>query len=113
MESGESEWVADIKLQTKRLTSLTNDLIYLTRMEEENYKLPFVEFPLSDLVSEISQSFTSIFKTNGKNFNTRIDNLMTLSSLLFKCHFPNSTTLILFHLIQKHFYNTLYSFINK
>ena len=78
MENGESEWVTDIKLQTKRLASLTNDLIYLSRMEEEGYKLPFVEFPLSDLVSEISQSFTSIFKTNGKNFNTRIENLMAI-----------------------------------
>ena len=78
MESGESEWVADIKLQTKRLAALTNDLVYLSRMEEESYKLPFVEFPLTDIVSELSQSFGSIFKTNGKNFVTRIENLVTI-----------------------------------
>lgn len=78
MENGESEWVADIKQQTKRLAALTNDLIYLSRMEEESYELPFVELPLADIVSEIAQSFTSIFKTNGKNFDTRIEKMLTV-----------------------------------
>ncbi len=78
MENGESEWVADIKQQTKRLAALTNDLIYLSRMEEEGYKLPFVELPLTDIVSEIAQSFTSIFKTNNKKFDTRIEKMLTV-----------------------------------
>ena len=29
MECGENEWLRDIQLQIKRLTALTNDLIYL------------------------------------------------------------------------------------
>lgn len=78
MENGESEWVTDIKQQTKRLAALTNDLIYLSRMEEDGYKLPLVELPLSEIVSEISQSFNSIFKTNGKNFDIRIEKMVTV-----------------------------------
>ena len=35
MEYGENEWLSDINIQTKRLTGLTNDLIYLSKMEEE------------------------------------------------------------------------------
>ena len=32
MENGESEWTEDIKNQTRRLSSLTNDLIFLAKM---------------------------------------------------------------------------------
>lgn len=34
MESSENQWLTDIRRQTERLTGLTNDLIYLSRMEE-------------------------------------------------------------------------------
>ena len=34
-ETGEeNEWIVDIQTQIKRLSTLTNDLIYLSRMEE-------------------------------------------------------------------------------
>ena len=35
LSDGENTWAEDIKNQTKRLTELTNDLIYLAKMEEE------------------------------------------------------------------------------
>ena len=54
---GESEWLSDIRLQTRRLTDLTNDLVYLSRMEERADAAPFVDFPLSDIVDETAQSF--------------------------------------------------------
>ena len=38
MEYGENEWLDDIQVQTKRLAGLTNDLIYLSRMEEKQTK---------------------------------------------------------------------------
>lgn len=31
MELGENEWLSDIQKQANRLTSLTNDLVYLSR----------------------------------------------------------------------------------
>ncbi len=49
MESGESEWLTDIKRQTTRLTDLTNDLIYLSRMDEER-PLQMLPFPFADVV---------------------------------------------------------------
>jgi len=78
MENGDSEWLTDIKQQTKRLAALTNDLIYLSRMEEEGYKLPFVEFPISDLAHEITQSFVSLFRANGKTVDIRIESMLTV-----------------------------------
>lgn len=35
MDLGENEWIKDIQSQSKRLADLTNDLIALSRMEED------------------------------------------------------------------------------
>lgn len=35
MELGENEWLRDIQAQTRRLADLTNDLVLLSRMEED------------------------------------------------------------------------------
>ncbi|MEI3349103.1 MAG: hypothetical protein V8R55_12185, partial [Dysosmobacter sp.] len=39
MECGENEWLEDIRRQAQRLTGLTEDLIYLSRMEEAQPRL--------------------------------------------------------------------------
>ena len=72
MEYGENQWISDIQKQTSRLSSLTNDLIYLSRMEENDHGLQRIDFPLSDLVSEISQSFQLLARTQNKNFSSHI-----------------------------------------
>ena len=72
MEVGENEWLRDIQLQTKRLARLTNDLVYLSRMQEEQAKLTMLEFPFSDLVSDTAQSFQALAKVQGKEFSVRI-----------------------------------------
>ena len=46
------ENLGDIEDQVDRLTGLTNDLVYLSRMEEEENSLVMTEVPLSDIVSE-------------------------------------------------------------
>jgi len=67
MEFGPNEWLDDIRLQTKRLTTLTNDLIFLSRMEEEK-QMQMIEFPISDLVSETASSFQALAITQNKRF---------------------------------------------
>lgn len=63
--NNQNEWLTDIRSQTKRLASLTNDLIYLSRMEE-GMKLQTMEFPLSDLVIETALSFQALAKSQRK-----------------------------------------------
>jgi signal transduction histidine kinase len=71
MELGENEWISDIKKQTQRLTTLTNELIYLARMDElEN--LPHNDFPLSDTVEEVICSFGALVKTRNIRIDTKI-----------------------------------------
>lgn len=57
LECGRCEWLDDIRKQTKRLTSLTNDLIYLAKMEEGQRNTVKIEFPLSDVVEETAEAF--------------------------------------------------------
>lgn len=45
MDFGENEWLEDIQRQAKRLTPLTNDLVYLARMEETPDVKQMIEFP--------------------------------------------------------------------
>ena len=54
MELGENEWLADIRNQTRWMTALTNDLIYLSRMEEAKSGMPMIDFPLSDVTEEVA-----------------------------------------------------------
>ena len=75
---GESEWLSDIRLQTRRLTDLTNDLVYLSRMEERADAAPFVDFPLSDIVDETAQSFHSRAMQKRQTFTGEIEQNLTL-----------------------------------
>ena len=70
---GENEWIADIRKQTSRLSELTSDLIYLSKMEEENPALQMEELSLSELVDETAQSFQSLALSKGKRFSASVE----------------------------------------
>lgn len=78
MEYGKNEWLSDINIQTKRLAGLTNDLIYLSKMEEENTKVAMIEFSFSDVTEEIAQSFQNLAKVQNKHFTMDIKPMITL-----------------------------------
>jgi signal transduction histidine kinase len=60
------ENLGDINDQITRLTGLTNDLVYLSRMEEADNSLVMTDVPLSDIVSESIESFESLAWERGK-----------------------------------------------
>ncbi len=64
MQGGESEWTKGIKEQISRLTSLTEKLIFLAKMEEQN-DLPMFEFSLSDVIEESIQEFSAMAASKG------------------------------------------------
>ena len=72
MEYGENEWLDGIRDQIRRLSGLTSDLVYLSRMEEAETNLPMIEFPLSDVVSETAMSFQALAQTQNKTFLCQI-----------------------------------------
>ncbi|MBR0468710.1 MAG: HAMP domain-containing histidine kinase [Mogibacterium sp.] len=56
----------DINDQVDRLTDLTNDLVYLSRMEESENSLVMTDLPLSDIVEETAESFEPLAWDSGK-----------------------------------------------
>lgn len=78
MEFGENEWLEDIQKQAKRLTTLTNDLVYLARMEESSDSLQMIEFPVSDVVGETAASFQTLAQTQNKTFRCDIQPMLSM-----------------------------------
>lgn len=64
MQNGESEWTSDIKKQVKRLTSLTEKLVLLSRMEEGD-SLEMRPFDLSNALSDTVASYVAPAKESG------------------------------------------------
>lgn len=73
MENGENEWTASIKSQVRRLTALTEKLVFLSRMDEENTKLQMTDFSLSDAIDETVQSFEAVAAAQGKTLRTTVE----------------------------------------
>ncbi|MBE6630921.1 MAG: HAMP domain-containing histidine kinase [Ruminococcaceae bacterium] len=78
LDIGENECLADIRQQTERLATLTSDLVYLSRMEENAQALPMADFPLSEIVQEAVSPFHAVAKAQQKEFFTKIQPLLSL-----------------------------------
>lgn len=78
MELGTNECLEDMKQQTKRLTALTNDLVLLARMEESGDALQMIDFPVSDVVSEVVSSFKVLAQTQNQEFRCSIQPMLTM-----------------------------------
>lgn len=63
----ENEWLNDICSQTQRMAVLTNDLLSLSRMDENREQFTMITFPVSDVVGETVQSFQTLAHSKGKN----------------------------------------------
>ncbi len=77
MDFGDNEWLDDIRSQTGRLTELTNSLILLSRMEEEQAQYQMIEFPLSDVVEESAHSFRNLALTQEKTLSCEIQPMIS------------------------------------
>ena len=77
METGDNEWVQDIRAQTARLAALTNDLICLSKMEEEEVQARRIEFPLSDAIRETAESFQTLAKTRGHALHVNVEPMLS------------------------------------
>ncbi|MGN1028033.1 MAG: sensor histidine kinase [Faecousia sp.] len=80
MELGESEWLSDIQAHVKQLSSLTNDLVSLARMEEGGTPLQILEMPISDLISEAGESFQGLAQTQGKELQLTVEPMLSMEA---------------------------------
>lgn len=73
MMEGENEWTQSIRKQIKRLASLTEKLVFLSRMDEESTRLDFTDFSLSDALLDTADSFKTVAETKHKDLSVNIE----------------------------------------
>ena len=74
MDNGKSEWTESIKDQVDRLTKMTNQLVTLSKMDEEDFKnYPFEDFSLTDLAKQCIESFLPSFEKQGLILETNVE----------------------------------------
>ena len=73
MEGGENEWTHSIKNQIRRLSEMTERLVFLTRMEEKRSGMVFSDFPISEAVAEEAEEFRPFARAQGKSFRLEIE----------------------------------------
>lgn len=71
--TGENEWTDAIKEQVGHLTELTNKLVFLSRMDEDNKKYIMTDFSLSEVAEEAVRPFYSVAKADGKSLECNIE----------------------------------------
>jgi len=76
---GENESIDDIADQTERLSELTKDLVFLSKMEEPDRQLVKVDFPVSDLVSETAASFAAVAHAQKKEYQINVQPALTMN----------------------------------
>lgn len=70
MEKGKSEWTESIKDQVSKLTEMTNQLVILSKLEEEDSsKFPFSDFALDTLCKQIATTYEPLFKKENIKFS--------------------------------------------
>lgn len=72
-ELGKNEWLDDITAEGQRMTELVNQLVALSRMDEENSKLNIAQIPFGQLVFDTVSEFESLANGRGKKLSLSID----------------------------------------
>ncbi|MCD8206098.1 MAG: HAMP domain-containing histidine kinase [Clostridia bacterium] len=72
LTEGENEWTVGIKNQVTRLTSLTDKLIYLAKMDEKEERHNFSKFNASECVADCCEEFIALSQVSGKKLEINI-----------------------------------------
>ena len=73
METPDNPWVRSTMKQTSALAHLVDELVYLSRMEEEHPALNMESVPLSALLEETAEPFTAMAEYNGREMTVRAE----------------------------------------
>lgn len=78
MERGADEWTRNILKQTQRLAKLTEELVLLSRLDEETPFPDKQKFSLSEAAWEIAEPFETAARARGKRYEARIQDELEL-----------------------------------
>ena len=77
LELGKNEWINDIRAEGHRMAELVNQLVALSRMDEEDQSLHIAEFAFGDLVADTVSEFEPLAKDRQKLLSANIDTNIT------------------------------------
>lgn len=72
-EIGKNEWLDDIRSEGERMGALINQLVALSRMDEDNANLTMTEFNLSEIASDTISEFAGLAAEKQKNLTSAIE----------------------------------------
>ena len=73
MDLGENEWVEGTQKQVRKMRKLVENLVSLSKLEEEDADLMMQTFCISDVVRECTDGFESIARMMEKHLETEIE----------------------------------------
>lgn len=72
MEVGKQKWIDKVQAQADKMRDLVNDLVTLSRLDEEKPVLQTAEFDISEAVSETARSFRDFTYAKGRTLELEI-----------------------------------------
>ena len=72
LQTGKNEWIDNVRGQVKKLTDLTEKLVMLSRAEEENPRVIFSDFSISEVASDAVKPYEAVAVSQSKVFKTDI-----------------------------------------
>ena len=72
-ELGTNEWLDDIRSEGHRMTELVNQLVALSRMDEENVSAEVSEMDLGEIVSDTISEFQPLAAERGQRITVDVD----------------------------------------
>lgn len=78
MEIGNNESINDIRKQTVRLKDLTNKLVYLAKLNENSDEIIKTDLPLSEVLNNVIENFSSIIQQKYINLSLNIEKLVSI-----------------------------------
>ncbi len=73
LELGKNEWLDDIRSEGNRMTELVDQLVSLSRMDEERHTLNVTDVAIGRLVSDTVAEFEALAQSKGKTLTSNID----------------------------------------
>ena len=77
VELGKNEWLDDIRSEGHRMTELVNQLVALSRMDEDGHKMNVTEVTFGELVADTVAEFEPLAKERGKALTASVDKEIT------------------------------------
>ena len=72
-EIGENEWLSDIRSEGERMSALVNQLVVLSRMDEEKTNPQMQQFCLSEMIMDVVSEFQLLAQDRGKVMTAQVD----------------------------------------